>query len=113
MHALAVSTVHRNNQGSNTPCAIIPRNAPSAVGTEKQMSSPDISEMVSVENIKNNALNNCTSYSNLDDKQKIVLLKIPNSENVSDLGWGFLLFRIFRIRDTSEPIVTQCTETIT
>ncbi|XP_021706156.1 voltage-dependent T-type calcium channel subunit alpha-1G isoform X2 [Aedes aegypti] len=81
MHALAVSTVHRNNQGSNTPCAIIPRNAPSAVGTEKQMSSPDISEMVSVENIKNNALNNCTSYSNLDDKQKIVLLKIPNSEN--------------------------------
>ncbi|XP_062714387.1 voltage-dependent T-type calcium channel subunit alpha-1G isoform X3 [Aedes albopictus] len=85
MNALAVSGVqHRNNQGSNTPCAIIPRlprNAPSTVGTEKQMSSPDVSEMVSVENIKNNALNNCTNYSNLDDKQKIVLLKIPNSEN--------------------------------
>ncbi|XP_065095461.1 voltage-dependent T-type calcium channel subunit alpha-1G isoform X3 [Ochlerotatus camptorhynchus] len=84
LNTLVTSGVHKNNQDAIASCAIIPRlpkNTTSTVGTDKQMSSPDVSEMVSVENIKNNALNNCTNYANMDDKQKIVLLKIPNSEN--------------------------------
>jgi voltage-dependent calcium channel T type alpha-1G len=41
---------------------------------EHQISSPENSEMVSLENLKNN---NCNSDSGKDEKQKIVLLKMP------------------------------------
>ncbi|XP_038117628.1 voltage-dependent T-type calcium channel subunit alpha-1G isoform X4 [Culex quinquefasciatus] len=59
----------------------IPLNVSSTIGSDKQLSSPDVSELVSVENMKNNALNNCSSYSQVEDKQKVVLLKVPNHEN--------------------------------
>lgn len=111
LNSLSASGVHKNNQDAIASCTIIPRlpkNTTSTVGTDKQMSSPDISEMVSVENIKNNALNNCTNFANMDDKQKIVLLKIPNSENVST-GHGLMSFYLnillFRISPLQIPWV--------
>ncbi|XP_053680471.1 voltage-dependent T-type calcium channel subunit alpha-1G [Anopheles nili] len=48
-------------------------------GTDNQPSSPEVSEIVSLENIKNNALNNSTSYLN-EDRQKVLLLKINNED---------------------------------
>uniref|UniRef100_A0A182P976 Ion transport domain-containing protein n=1 Tax=Anopheles epiroticus TaxID=199890 RepID=A0A182P976_9DIPT len=49
------------------------------VPTDNQVSSPEVSEIVSLENIKNNALNNSTNYLN-EDRQKVLLLKINNED---------------------------------
>ncbi|XP_061497751.1 voltage-dependent T-type calcium channel subunit alpha-1G isoform X7 [Anopheles gambiae] len=46
---------------------------------DNQVSSPEVSEIVSLENIKNNALNNSTTYLN-EDRQKVLLLKINNED---------------------------------
>ncbi|XP_035773976.1 voltage-dependent T-type calcium channel subunit alpha-1G-like isoform X5 [Anopheles albimanus] len=46
---------------------------------ENQVSSPEVSEIVSLENIKNNALNNSSSLLN-EDRQKVLLLKINNED---------------------------------
>ncbi|XP_035892745.1 voltage-dependent T-type calcium channel subunit alpha-1G isoform X4 [Anopheles stephensi] len=49
------------------------------VPVDNQVSSPEVSEIVSLENIKNNALNNSTNYLN-EDRQKVLLLKINNED---------------------------------
>uniref|UniRef100_A0A182TIB5 Ion transport domain-containing protein n=1 Tax=Anopheles melas TaxID=34690 RepID=A0A182TIB5_9DIPT len=49
------------------------------VPADNQVSSPEVSEIVSLENIKNNALNNSTTYLN-EDRQKVLLLKINNED---------------------------------
>uniref|UniRef100_A0A182J185 Ion transport domain-containing protein n=1 Tax=Anopheles atroparvus TaxID=41427 RepID=A0A182J185_ANOAO len=46
---------------------------------DNQVSSPELSEIVSLENIKNNALNNSTNFLN-EDRQKVLLLKINNED---------------------------------
>lgn len=57
---------------------------------DNQVSSPEVSEIVSLENIKNNALNNSTTYLN-EDRQKVLLLKINNEDQsngqVRGMGW--------------------------
>ncbi|XP_052870084.1 voltage-dependent T-type calcium channel subunit alpha-1G [Anopheles cruzii] len=53
---------------------------PVSCGVENQVSSPEVSEIVSLENIKNNALNNSTSLLNTEDRQKVLLLKINNED---------------------------------
>ncbi|XP_053658326.1 voltage-dependent T-type calcium channel subunit alpha-1G [Anopheles marshallii] len=50
-----------------------------SVPADNQVSSPEVSEIVSLENIKNNALNNSTNYLN-EDRQKVLLLKINNED---------------------------------
>ncbi|XP_055525696.1 voltage-dependent T-type calcium channel subunit alpha-1G isoform X2 [Wyeomyia smithii] len=60
--------------------SILPKAIKNASGSDKHSSS-DVSEMVSAENTKNNALNNCASYASLEDNQKLMLLQIPNGEN--------------------------------
>ncbi|XP_058837307.1 voltage-dependent T-type calcium channel subunit alpha-1G isoform X2 [Topomyia yanbarensis] len=79
--SLSNSSIHKNNQEVYSPSSIVSRNMkPSSVCSDKHSSS-DVSEMVSAENIKNNALNNCSNYANTEDRQKVVLLKVPNNEN--------------------------------
>ncbi|XP_055634559.1 voltage-dependent T-type calcium channel subunit alpha-1G isoform X4 [Toxorhynchites rutilus septentrionalis] len=83
LQALPHTNAQKNIQEGNPPCTIypkIPKNTCATSG-EKRQSSPDVSEMISLENIRNNNLNICSNYSGLEDRHKHVLLKVPNNEN--------------------------------
>ncbi|XP_055600094.1 voltage-dependent T-type calcium channel subunit alpha-1G isoform X2 [Uranotaenia lowii] len=66
----------KNNLDISSP---LPKSAKSAhMNSDKNLSSPDISEMISIENVRNNSLNNCTNFY----VEKPLLLKVPNNGNI-------------------------------
>ncbi|XP_053687605.1 voltage-dependent T-type calcium channel subunit alpha-1G [Sabethes cyaneus] len=78
----------KNYRDDISSSSILPKGIKNASGSDKHSSS-DVSEMVSAENTKNNALNNCASYASLEDTQKLVLLQIPNGENNQNVSNTF------------------------